>query len=92
MPTPTSLVNLQLTLPYRDYSAYTKGVKLLSPVMGKQTPKALDLIVHTLCGRDGKGLAEDYLESIQWPFESINRGKTRIGRGLAVSRAKRVQT
>lgn len=70
MSTPASFVKLTVALPLRDYAAYTEGVRLLSRVMGKRTPDALALIVHTLSSRDGKGLAEDYLESIHWPMKA----------------------
>ncbi len=70
MSTPTSFVKLTVSLPARDYAAYTEAIRLLTRIMGKKTPDALALVTHTLRCRDGQGLAEDYLESIQWPMKS----------------------
>ena len=70
MSTPASFIKLTVALPLKDYAAFTEGVRLLGRVMGRKTPTALVLITHTLSSRDGQGLAEDYLESIQWPRKS----------------------
>ena len=89
MPTPVSFVQLTLTLPKRDYSVYRDCVGLLSKMIGKKAPDILGLIVHTLRCRDSRGLAEDYLESVNWPLEvGLNLDRpARARHGKALRRA-----
>lgn len=68
MPTPNS-VTLIVPLPEQDYAAYTDAGRHLVRVMGKKAPDLMELVVHSLRCRDGRGLAEDYLESVGWPLE-----------------------
>jgi len=72
MPTPNS-VTLIVPLPEPDYAAYTEAGRHLVRAIGSEAPDLLALVVHTLRCRDGRGLAEDYLESVGWPLEKIVR-------------------
>ena len=69
MPPPSSVVHLTIALPASHHAAYADAIRILVRVMGKRAPDVLSLVVHTLCCRDSRGLADDYLESIEWPVE-----------------------
>ena len=89
MPTPVSFVQLTIALPKRDYAAYHGALAVLAQVMGKKAPDLIALVVHTLRCRDSRGLAEDYLESINWPLQ-MGGGMDRMARarnGKALRRA-----
>lgn len=63
----SSVIKLTIALPATHHAAYAEAVRLLIRVMGRKAPDVLSLIVHSLRCRDSRGLAEDYLESINWP-------------------------
>ena len=86
MPPPSSVVHLTIALPASHHAAYAEAIRLLVRVMGKRAPDVLSLVVHTLRCRDSRGLADDYLESIEWPVKrrdtsgSKNRGVESVRR------------
>ena len=86
MPPPSSVVHLTIALPASHHAAYAEAIRILVRVMGKRAPDVLSLVVHTLRCRDSRGLADDYLESIEWPVKrrdtsgSKNRGVESVRR------------
>ena len=68
-------VHISIALPASDYAAYRAAVRRLSREMGSQAPTVTDLLTHTLIRRDSTGLAEDYLESVDWPVKPARKGR-----------------
>jgi hypothetical protein len=92
MQTPVSLIQLTIGLPANDYAAYRAAKRMLSRTMGKHAPSVLGLIVNTLRCRDSRGLAEDYLESVNWPALISKKGRvTFSGRRQAVGISERLR-
>ena len=85
MPYRSRLVQLSLSLPAEDYSAYVTAVRLLARKMGDHAPDVAALLVHTLCRRDAAGLVEDFLEAVDWPLRM--RRRKRGQHDLPVTRA-----
>jgi hypothetical protein len=75
MQTSAPLIQFTIGLPATDYAAYQEAMRLLKRVMGKHAPNLVSLIVFTLRCRDGRGVAEDYLESVDWPVTLPKRSK-----------------
>lgn len=75
MQTSSPLIRFTIGLPATDHATYREAIYLLKQVMGKQAPNLARLIVFTLRCRDGRGLAEDYLESVDWPVTPLKQSK-----------------
>jgi hypothetical protein len=76
MPQRHPLIRVSVTLPPADYRVYASAARMLARIMGKQAPDATAIVRAQLCGRKPYGIANDYLDSIEWPLE----GAPRIGR------------
>lgn len=63
----TPVIAVQIMLPQRDYRAFAAAVRLLRHSMGDRAPDVPTLVLHNLGRRDAAGLAEEYLESVNWP-------------------------
>lgn len=91
------VVQVILSVPAADYTSYSKAVRRLVRKIGPRAPNVIELMAHSLRCRDGHGLAEDYLESINWPVwieksvgKDVNRRQPNSGRSrfLPVRRSK----
>ncbi len=61
------LVRLTIPLPDNDYRVYLEAWRLLKRIMGRKAPDLETLILRDLQGRDAQGIADDYLDAIDWP-------------------------
>ncbi len=62
-------VQLKLPIPAADYRVFVGTSRILRRIMGHKAPTALGLIQHTLTGRDARGLADEYLDTVGWPLQ-----------------------
>jgi hypothetical protein len=58
-----------VTLSASEYQAYVRAAQILARVMGSRAPAVGTLIQAQLLGRDAPGVADDYLDWIEWPSE-----------------------
>lgn len=91
----SSSVRIALDLPVGDYRVYAAAARLLSRIMGRKAPNALTLIQHSLQGRDATGVADGYLDSVDWPLAagrvvSLRRAARRASRDTGAHRRPRV--
>lgn len=57
---------LSVSVPAVAAQVYVEASLFLSPVLGADAPDAITLILHELCGRKPRSIAEDYLYCIGW--------------------------
>ena len=62
-------VRITVLLPTSDYRAYVRAAQLLARVMRAKAPAAAALIQAQLVRRDATGVADHYLDSIEWPLQ-----------------------
>lgn len=74
----SSVVQLPVSLPTKDYDVFVAAIGILQRLMGRNAPTLVVLVQHTLRGRDAKGMADDYLDFIGWPVTA--------GRSVALRR------
>lgn len=67
MPQPTDLVRITIPFAAADYGVFVSATRQLRRIMGRSAPGVLALIKFNLQGRDATGIADDYLDAIQWP-------------------------
>lgn len=72
MPRRSRSVQLTLSLPAKDYRIYESAAKLLRNSMRDQAPNVMMLIQSKLIRHDPAGIAEDYLDLIDWPHAERN--------------------
>jgi hypothetical protein len=94
MHTSSRLVTLKIPLPRRDHRVFLAARRILVRIMGAKAPDAIGLIQQYLRGRDARGLADEYLDTVgvgRWPAAARSRcaagGKSqlRCGRCAAPS-------
>lgn len=68
MHTPCRLVTLKIPLPCRDHRVFLAASRFLVRLMGAKAPDAIGLIQQNLRGRDARGLADEYLDTVGWPM------------------------
>lgn len=68
MHTPSRLVTLKISLPRRDHRVFLAARRILVRIMGAKAPDAIGLIQRNLSGRDARGLADEYLDTVAWPM------------------------
>lgn len=61
-------VQLNVPLPAVDYRIFVSAARRLRRIMGRKAPDALNLVKFSLQGRDATGVADDYLDSVRWPY------------------------
>lgn len=62
-------IRFSVTLPASEYRTYVRAAQILTRVMGRRAPTVDTLIQAQLVGRDATGVADHYLDSIDWPLE-----------------------
>ncbi len=80
MHTSSSLVILQIPLPRRDHRAFLAARRILVRIMGEKAPDTMGLIQKQLLGRDARGLADEYLDTVGWPLQGNRTVSLRRGR------------
>lgn len=60
-------VLVTVSLSPTEYRPFVLAVSRLRRILGAKAPDTGGLIQTNLRGRDARGLAEDYLDSIGWP-------------------------
>lgn len=65
----SSYIRVTVALSASEYRAYVRAAELLARVMGRRAPAVDTLILAQLVGRDATGVADHYLDSIEWPLE-----------------------
>jgi len=58
--------SITFSMPAKDHRAYIDAISILRRFMGHRAPDAQTLVLHNVCGRDAAGLADEYLDSIDW--------------------------
>src|SRR5690349_21579619 len=76
-------IRLVLLLPSADYAIYLAARRILRRLMAAQAPTLEALLLQSLHGRDANGVADHYLDSIDWPLE--------LGRAVTVRMANRIR-
>lgn len=76
-----SYILLTVPLSACDYQPFAYAICRLRRIMGDKAPDVIALIQTNLRGRDARGLADDYLDSVGWPFPQ-RRAKSRENRSL----------
>ena len=89
MPQLSPSIHLLITIPLGDYAVYAEAVRLLKRIMGRKAPDAISLIIHTLRCRDARGLADDYLESVDWPVAAGRKNVPGASSGARPSATRR---
>jgi hypothetical protein len=67
--TPREPVPLVILLPAEDHRIYAKARRVLRCLMGRKTPTIEALLLNDLHGRDPDGIADNFLDVIEWPVE-----------------------
>jgi hypothetical protein len=67
--TSSAHIRVTVALSAPDYRAYVRAAQILARVMGSRAPAVGKLIQVQLVGRDADGVADHYLDSIEWPLE-----------------------
>lgn len=62
-------IRITIALSASEYRAYVRAAQILARVMGSRAPAVGELIQAQLLGRDAPGVADDYLDWIEWPPE-----------------------
>lgn len=62
-------IRITIALSASEYRAYVRAAQILDRVMGSRAPAVRTLIQAQLVGRDASGVADHYLDSIEWPLE-----------------------
>lgn len=62
-------IRITIVLSAPEYRAYVRAAQILARVMGSRAPAVRTLIQTQLVGRDATGVADHYLDSIEWPLE-----------------------
>lgn len=68
MHTSSRLVTLKIPLPRRDHRVFLAARRILVCIMGAKAPDEIGLIQQNLSGRDARGLADEYLDTVGWPM------------------------
>jgi hypothetical protein len=68
MHTSSRLVTLKIPLPRRDHRVFLAARRILVRIMGVKAPATIGLIQQNLSGRDARGLADEYLDTVGWPM------------------------
>lgn len=63
------LIALVVPIPAKDHRIYREAQRILRCLMGRKAPSLETLVLHDLCGREATGIADHYLDSIEWPLE-----------------------
>jgi hypothetical protein len=69
MHTSSRFVTLKIPLPRRDHRAFLAARRVLVRIMGAKAPDTIGLIQQNLRGRDARGLADEYLDTVGWPMQ-----------------------
>lgn len=78
--TPLPATKITLSLSLSEYRAYAQAARILTRLMGRSAPTVEGLIQAQLTGRDAVGVADDYLDLIEWPPDRgrvVSLGRTR---------------
>jgi hypothetical protein len=67
--THTPPIRITVALAASEYRPYVRAAQILARVMGRRAPTVGALIQAQLLGRDAPGVADDYLDWIEWPSE-----------------------
>jgi hypothetical protein len=62
-------VRITVLLSASEYRAYVRAAQILARMMGSRDPAVGTLIQAQLVGRDAPGVADHYLDSIEWPLQ-----------------------
>ncbi len=62
-------IKITVALSASEFRAYVRAAQILARVMGGRAPTVGTLIHAQLMGRDAIGVADHYLDSIEWPLE-----------------------
>jgi hypothetical protein len=70
-------VRISVTLPAAEYRVYASVARLLTRIMGAQAPAVAAVMRVQLGGRSPAGIADDHLDSVDWPLEGTEEmGRT----------------
>ena len=67
MPHRSRSVRIAIYFDPADYRIFVNAARQLRQIMGAEAPAVAALIRFNLQDRDATGLADDYLDAIQWP-------------------------
>lgn len=65
-------IPLVVLLPIDDHRVYSEALRVLRCLMGRKAPTIETLLLNDLRGRDSDGVADNYLDAINWP---VSRGR-----------------
>lgn len=82
MHTSSHFVTLKIPLPRRDHRAFLAARRVLVRIMGAKAPDTIGLIQQHLIGRDARGLADEYLDTVGWPMSGNRAVSLRHGRQI----------
>jgi len=73
-------VSITLNLTVRDYAPFVESAAILQRTMKGKAPDAAGLCLFLLTKRDAKGLAEDFLDTVDWTLIDDRSRNARLNR------------
>lgn len=64
---------MSITLPVAEYRVYGAAARILTRIMGAQSPAMAAILRAQLVGRSPVGIADGHLDAMGWPWEGTKQ-------------------